>query len=153
MERDAIERIGKHVVGLSLPLVALAFAIGGVRMGLGGVAGAGVAVANFAALRWLIDAISTASDRERAAIMILLVLKMGAVLGITALLIRVVDTWGFFLGTSALVLGVVIGSVRSHRSSPDAGDADESGTPSPSSSDTSIELAAGAHGASGPRRS
>jgi hypothetical protein len=114
MERRTIERITKWVTGLALPLILVAYLLGGSDAAIGAAAGALLAVANWMGLRWLVTKMIVAGDRARAILTLLLVAKMGAVLGIAALLLQYVDAMGFTIGMGALVLGVVIGAVQGH---------------------------------------
>ncbi len=121
MERQTIEWITKWVVGLSLPLILVAFLLGGRDVAIGAVAGAALSVANWMALRWMVHRILVANDRARAVLMLLLVAKMGLVLGLVALMLRFVDAMGFTIGMGALVLGVLVGALQAHLLDPDTG--------------------------------
>lgn len=128
MERQTIERITKWVAGLTLPLIFVAFFAFGLEAAIGAVAGAAVSVANWMALRWLVNKILVASDRARAVLMLLLVTKMGVVLGLVALLLRFVDGVGFTIGLGALVLGVLLGALQGHLNGETGGDEDSIAT-------------------------
>lgn len=114
METKTIERITRWVAGLALPLVLVAFVVLGTDAGIGALAGAALSVANWMALRWLVQKIMAAGDRARAVLMLLLVVKMGAVLALASVLLRLVDGLGFTIGMGALVLGVLIGALHGH---------------------------------------
>lgn len=112
MEKQTIERITKWVLGLALPLVIVAFAVGGIDTAIGAIAGAALSVINVLALRWFVTRILAAGDRARAVLMLLLVVKMSAILGLAAFLLSVVDALGFTIGFAAFVGGVLIGALH-----------------------------------------
>lgn len=113
MEKQTIERITKWVVGLALPLVVVAFLVGGAPTAIGAIAGAALSVVNVLALRWFVTRILAAGDRARAVLMLLLVVKMSAILAIATFLLSVVDALGFTIGFAAFVGGVLIGALHS----------------------------------------
>jgi hypothetical protein len=113
------DRIPLYVAVFAAILVAIGFAAG-VSVGVGAVAGAAVAMANAFALRWLVGAITKADPSKRTSVSLLLMLKTGAILAISAgiLFFGHVDPIGFALGIGALVLGLVVGSVHFSLSQP-----------------------------------
>lgn len=124
MEKRTIERITKWVAGLALPLILVAFVGFGNDAGVGAIAGAALSVANWMALRWLVEKIMAAGDRARAVLVLLLVVKMAAVLVVASILLRWVDGIGFTIGMGALVLGVLIGALHGHLLGETSGDDD-----------------------------
>lgn len=139
MERQTIERITKWVAGLSLPLIVVAFLLGGVEVAIGAAAGAALSVGNWMALRWMVHRILVASDRARAVLMLLLVVKMGLVLVLSAVLLRFVDAMGFTIGMGALVLGVLFGALQGHLLDPDTSDGASEGEGQPAGLPTASE--------------
>jgi hypothetical protein len=115
-----LRRITVFVVGASVLLTAVAFALGGKTMALGAAAGGGVAVANWLAMRWVAQRLLVANDRGKLVWGTLLGLKMAALLAITWAILStgVVDPTGFTIGLSGLVLGAVGGALQSATSAP-----------------------------------
>ncbi len=107
------DRIPLYVAFFAAILVAVGFAAG-TSVGIGALAGAAVALGNAFALRWLVSAITRADSSQRASVSLLLMLKTGAVLAISAavLFFGHVSPIGFAIGIGALVLGLVVGSVH-----------------------------------------
>lgn len=112
MQPRTIDRITSWITGLALPLVLLAFALGGAETAIGAAAGAALSVVNWLALCWLVRRMIGAGERARAGMTFLLVAKMGAVLALAAWLLRHVDGLGLAIGMGGWVLGVLAGSVH-----------------------------------------
>lgn len=105
-------RILRHIAAFAALLTAGAFLVGGVEPGLGALAGGVVAVANWIALRWTAERVLVGGSGQRAAMSLLLVLKLAAV---GAVCWALIVNWGthpvgFLVGVSAFVLGTLIGS-------------------------------------------
>jgi len=83
-------------------------------MGASATAGAVIALINWYAYRWIIKKVMTGSLRQQSILMLLLVVKMGALMGLIYYLIsrHWVDAVGFVVGISALVAGLMVSSVR-----------------------------------------
>ena len=112
MENRILDRITIYVAALALPMVAIALALGGLPSAIGAVAGAALAFGNWQAMRFLIRLLKRANERAKSILMILLVAKMGLVLGLAALLMRVFDPLGVLLGLGALVMGILGGTIH-----------------------------------------
>lgn len=107
------DRIPLYVSAFAAILVAVGFAVS-VETGIGALAGAGVAIANAFALRWLVGAMLKADPARRAGMSLTLMAKTAVVLGISAALLFFghLDPIGFAIGIGALVLGLVLGSAH-----------------------------------------
>lgn len=114
-DRRTLQRITLYVVGASVALSAVMFAVGGVAMGTSALAGAAVAVANWLAMRWVGQRLLIANDKGRAVWGTLLAMKMAALLAIVWVILStgLVDPTGFTVGLSGLVLGVLLGAFHS----------------------------------------
>lgn len=124
-QHHMLRRITAYVVGASVLLAAIAFALGGMHMGIGAMVGGGVAIANWFAMRWVAQRLLNASDQGKAIWGTLLALKMGALLAITWAILStgVVDPTGFTIGLSGLVLGALGGALHTATSARPADDA------------------------------
>jgi hypothetical protein len=113
------DRIPLYVAAFAAVLVAIGFAAG-VSKGIGALVGAAVAIVNAFALRWMVSAIAKVDPRKRAGVSLLLMLKTGAILAVSAAILFFghIDPVGFALGIGALVLGLVVGSVHVSLSEP-----------------------------------
>jgi hypothetical protein len=118
---QTIQSITKSVMISALALVCLAFGLGGVEVGKGALIGGLMATANWMAIAWIGKRLMTLSEKAKAAVGLLLVVKMGAVLVASWLLLRtgLVDPTGYMVGLSALVLGVTLGAFRAASSRKD----------------------------------
>lgn len=114
-DRRTLKRITLYVVSASLALSAVSFALFGVTMGVGTLAGAAVGILNWLAMRWVGERILVANDRGRAVWGTLLALKMGASLAVVwgILSTGLADPTGFTVGLGGLVLGVLLGAFHS----------------------------------------
>lgn len=113
MDRAALDRttVAVGAIGVISSLVALVVA--GVWVGFSTAAGAALALGNFYIYRWVAGRITGGNIRRQSALSLLLVAKMGALMGLVYLLIarHWVDPLGFIVGLSALVLGLLAGSI------------------------------------------
>ncbi len=108
-----IDKITFYIAALGGVATVLAFAVGGVRVGLGAFVGAGVALANWAFLRWLMHRMADQGTSHRQRWMLLLTAKMIAMMMACWVLITGlgINPMGFVIGLSSLVLGVVVGAL------------------------------------------
>jgi hypothetical protein len=127
-ERHTLQRITLYVVGASVALTALAFILGGTRMGIGAVVGGTLGVLNWLAMRWVGERLLIANDKGRLVWGALLALKMAALLAITWTILStgLVDPIGFTVGLSGLILGALAGAFHSAISGPASSSGDES---------------------------
>lgn len=107
-------RILLHIAAIAALLTAATFLVGGVRPGVGALAGGAVAVANWAGLKWLGERIVRGGGRQRAAVAVLMMLKLAAVGAVCfALVVRLgIHPLGFLVGLSAFALGTMTGSAQ-----------------------------------------
>lgn len=114
-KKNNLERSTLWVILASAVLVAVAFFVGGVELGLGALLGAAVGVANFLAVRWVGKKILTANDQGKLIYGTLLVVKMGAILGVVWLLLAFTGASpiGFAIGFSGLVVGLLVSAFTS----------------------------------------
>lgn len=105
------DRIPLYVGAFAAILVAVGFMVSA-SIGVGALAGAGVALINAFALRWLVSAVLKSDPAKRTSVSLLLMSKTGFILGLSAIVLYFgrVDPIGFALGIGALVLGLVIGA-------------------------------------------
>jgi hypothetical protein len=122
--RDMLRRLTAFVVGASVLLVVIAFALGGWWMGLGAAVGGALAVANFLAMRWVAHRLMIANDQGKMVWGTFLGLKMVALLAITWAILStgMVDPTGFTIGLSGLVLGALAGALYTATSARPADD-------------------------------
>jgi len=105
------DRIPLYVGAFGAILVAVCFMVSA-SVGIGALAGAGVALVNAFAMRWLVSAAIKSDPAKRASVSLLLMTKTGLILGLSAIALCFgrVDPIGFALGIGALVLGLVVGA-------------------------------------------
>lgn len=106
-----VDRITALIAGTGAVLVAICFLAFGVSMGLGAGVGALVAVAHFAATRWLGKRILATRGMRRAGLTILLALKFSALIAVCWFAMKTLDVnpLGFVTGWTALAIGVALG--------------------------------------------
>ena len=106
-----LPRITKAVALAGVALTIIATMLYGLRGLAGGAAGAGIALANWQAIRWLAEQLQKRNVRSRGRLMILATLKTGALMAICWIaLTRVgLDAKSFIVGISALVVGILVG--------------------------------------------
>lgn len=108
MTDRTVHRVLQIVALAGAALVALAFAFGTVRTGIGALVGASVAVANLIAMRFIVARVFAAAElSDKLGMVGLLIAKMTALFAVTGILIGKgwVDGVGFALGLGALVIG------------------------------------------------
>ena len=101
-----------------LPLVALAFAFGGLERAAGAAAGAALVMVNWMVLRWVAMGLVRRGDRRPLALTSVLVAKILFVLVGAAVLLRFFEPTGLVIGVSALVLGMFGGALHAHFTAP-----------------------------------
>ncbi|MBN1652667.1 MAG: ATP synthase subunit I [Deltaproteobacteria bacterium] len=112
MNRSAISTISVFIGGFGL-LFALATAVVlGASSGLSAAVGALIAIVNFILFGWIVNRVVGGSVKKRAALMFLLIAKMGVLFGLIYYLVtrQWVEPVAFMVGFSALVVGVLTGS-------------------------------------------
>jgi hypothetical protein len=112
MNAKVAERLTWFILGLGVAVTAAAYALHGRAAGQSAAAGAGVALGNWALLRFILTRVVSGNMRSKAAFSGLLVVKMGALLGVVFVLLhnRWVEPLPFTLGVSSLVVGSLLGS-------------------------------------------
>lgn len=113
MDRSTAQTMSYSVAGFGLAITALVFFSSGPAAGLSAAIGAGIAVANWYLLRWMVGkVVDGASERSKAGVMFLAMFKMGALMALSAVLMlrEVVTPIAFGLGLSALVCGILFHS-------------------------------------------
>jgi len=113
MDRRTAERMSVFVVGLGILLTGVVFAMAGASAGRSAAIGAGLAVVNWYLLRYLVGRVMSAGSGGKAGVVLLVFLKMGALMGLIALLLfmGVVEPIAFTVGLSALAGGLLFGSI------------------------------------------
>lgn len=114
MNKIATNRITISIVGLGILLAAVTYGVAGIYSGGSAAVGAIIAVANFYLFGWIADQVVKGSVRKRTGLMFLLVVKMGALMALIYFLIsrHWIEPIGFMVGISALVIGVIVGSIH-----------------------------------------
>jgi hypothetical protein len=114
MDRRALDSLSTAIALSAAIAVTASFAFGGLRVGMGATVGALVSLANWAFLRWLVRRFTRVGNVARAGLMTLLAAKLGVlgfVVWIAVGLLRL-HQGGFGLGLGALVVGLVVGTLR-----------------------------------------
>ncbi|MEM6954219.1 MAG: hypothetical protein AAF411_21395 [Myxococcota bacterium] len=106
-----LARIGKAVAVSGIVLTLLAGALYGLHGLLGGAAGAALAYANWSAIAWLAERVSSQAVRSRGRLAILATLKTSLLMATCWIALTVVGlhSRAFIIGISALVAGILIG--------------------------------------------
>ena len=112
MDKQTAERMSVFIVGLGVILSAGTYAFSGPVAGRSATIGAGLAVVNWYLLRFLVVRITRSSSRAKAGLSALVMLKMGALMGLISLMVAAgwVQPIAFIVGMSALVGGLLFGS-------------------------------------------
>lgn len=108
-----IDRITTYVAAFGVLLSALAFVVSS-EVGIGALAGATIAIADWLITRFLGGRILAAGERARTVLSLALVSKMALVLGACAAVLWTgrVNALGFMIGMGAMVLGVIVGGLQ-----------------------------------------
>lgn len=108
-----IDRITTYVAAFGVLLSALAFVVS-TEVGIGALAGAAIAIADWMVTRWLGARILAAGEKARTLLSLALVSKMALVLGACGLVLWSgrVSALGFMIGIGAMVLGVIVGGLH-----------------------------------------
>ena len=114
MNKRSIDSIPLFIGASGALAAAITLAIAGVWSAYSAAVGAVIALANFYAFRWIADRVTRGSVRKRAGVSLLLIVKMLIVFGLITALIMFhwVDPIGLVVGLSALVVGLLSGSIR-----------------------------------------
>lgn len=109
-----VDRVPLYIAGIGVGLVAIAFATGGNARALAAAVAVGISLANWLTMRLLMKRLEGGSQRSQAAIMLLLVSKMGVLAAIVYVLIAVLklDAMGLGIGFGALVGATVASALR-----------------------------------------
>jgi hypothetical protein len=113
MDKAHLDRMAIAIGAIGGFSSAVTFLLAGVWVGFSAAVGAGLALGNFFLYRWIGGRIVGGGIRKQSAFSVLLALKMSLLMGLVYLLIarHWVDPLGFVLGLSALVLGLLAGSI------------------------------------------
>ncbi len=124
MDRRSLDLITLYVVALAALGSAGAWLVLGSTVGTGAVTGAGLSLANWLALRWLLGRVIASGSRSKGGLMALLVIKMLVLVTVVGLLVlrAVVSPVGLAIGLSALVVGLFAGAMHSRSSMSVAGE-------------------------------
>jgi hypothetical protein len=112
MTKSASQRLTWFILGFGVVTSLAVYAIYGRAAGQSSAVGVAVALGNWYALRFIISRVMEGSLRRKAVFSVLLSVKMGALLALCFLLIRMnlVRPVAFTAGLSALVVGSLLGS-------------------------------------------
>ncbi len=112
MKTTTETRVARSIAFFAVALTVVAFALFGVRVGVGAAVGGALAIADFALVRWAGAVIFRGSMRDKAIVGALLALKLGALGAILFVLIVLlgVHAGGLVLGLGSLALGILVGS-------------------------------------------
>jgi hypothetical protein len=111
MSKTAIARLTWFILGLGLVVTAVVYAWLGRAAAQSAAVGAGVALCNWYLLRFIVARVVSGNVRSQAKFSLLLVAKMGALMGLVLVLIRggLVQPVAFTAGLSSLVVGALLG--------------------------------------------
>lgn len=112
MDKRTAESMSVFIVGLGLALTVGAYGYAGGVAGRSAGIGAVIACVNWFLLRFLVGRVISGSVKVKAGLVFAVLLKMGALMGLIALLIAAgwVEPIAFVVGLSALVGGLLFGS-------------------------------------------
>ena len=101
------------VAGLGIVLSLAVMLVSGVEAAKSAAIGAALAVVNWYLLRYLVGRVVHAGPQGKAGLLLLVFLKMGALMGLIALLLfaGVVQPIAFTVGLSSLAGGLLFGSI------------------------------------------
>jgi hypothetical protein len=102
------------IAGLGASAAAITYFAAGAWMGVSAAVGAFLAIFNWYLYRWIIGRVMRGNVRQQSVLMLILVVKMGALMALIYYIIsrQWVDPVGFLIGISALVAGLMVSSVR-----------------------------------------
>ena len=114
MNRPSVNYIPVFIGASGMVAVAITGVIAGVWAAFSAAVGAMIAVANYYAYQWIAGHITRGSVRKRTGASLLMIAKMLVLFGLISALIifRWVDPIGLIVGLSALVVGLLSGSIR-----------------------------------------
>ncbi len=112
MTRAAAQRLTWFILGLGAITIATVFAWRGPDAARSAAVGVAVALANWFSLRFIVGRVVQGDVRTQTRFALLLVVKMGAVLGVVLALIAsgLVAPVPFTIGISSMALGALLGS-------------------------------------------
>jgi hypothetical protein len=112
MSKTAAARLTWFIFGLGLCATVVVYAVLGRTAAKSAAVGVGLALSNWYSLRFIVGRVVSGDMRSQAKFSLLLVAKMGALLGIVLVLIRsgLVQAVPFTVGLSCLVVGALLGS-------------------------------------------
>lgn len=112
MDKQTAERMQVMVIGLGVVITLGVYGVSGMEAGRSAAVGALLASVNWFLLRFLVGRIASSSMRSKPLLTFLVLLKMGALMGLTALVIASgwVQPIAFVVGLSSLVAGLLLGS-------------------------------------------
>lgn len=112
MSRSASARLTWFIAGFGVLAIAVMQLLQGVDAAVSATAGAAVALGNWLLLRLIVDRVVGGSVRRQAGLSFLLIVKMGALIGLCYLLLRsgLVQIIPFTAGVSSLMAGAIAGS-------------------------------------------
>jgi hypothetical protein len=111
MSKTAIARLTWFILGLGLVVTAVVYVWLGRAAAQSAAVGAVVALCNWYLLRVIVARVVSGNMRSQAKFSLLLVAKMGALMGLVLVLIRsgLVQPVAFTAGLSSLVVGALLG--------------------------------------------
>jgi len=112
MSRSSSHRLTWFVLALGLAATAAIFVRMGAKAGLSSGLGVALALANWYLLRVIVGRVTSGAVRGYGRFVFLLMVKMGALLGVIFVLLRsgLVQPLPFTVGISSLAIGVLLGS-------------------------------------------
>lgn len=111
MSKTALARLTWFILGLGVVVTAVVYAWLGRDAAQSAGVGAAVALCNWYLLRFIVGRVVNGDLRSQAKFSLLLVAKMGALMGLVLVLIRtgLVQPVAFTAGLSSLVVGALLG--------------------------------------------
>ena len=112
MDKQIAERMSVFIVGLGAAFTLAVFSFSGPVAGRSTLVGACVALGNWYLLRYLVGRVVAGNMREKALLLFLVIFKMTALLGLSAVLVSAgwVLPIAFLVGLSSLAGGLLFGS-------------------------------------------
>ena len=107
-----VTAVTRWIVVLAAVAVGIAFVVYGTVVGIGAIAGAGLAIVVWVAAAAIGRRVASGGPRGRIVWAFVFVLESALVMGAAALLLWLTDPTGMAIGFSALIAGAVLGAIE-----------------------------------------
>lgn len=121
-QEDTTQRANRILPLIAVAIAAFVFAVWGRDRAIAAFVGGALSVLNWSSLRWLTRRIMLGNPSQRAALSMLLILKMGALMAIIFVLIHklVLDPIGLTLGLATLFIAPLLSATLGMGTSPES---------------------------------